>query len=101
MFGWLLGALIVVAWIAALIDIFRRRHARSLGSSAVWVLVVLIFPIAGTLAYFLITSVRSGFAELDEEIPDVGPPRDPHGTPFGDDLAPGSTPDPDATRFGR
>ena len=57
--GWqtpllLIGACIIIGfWLAALLDIFRhsfRRHDQK----ALWVLVVLLFPIVGTLIYFFL-----------------------------------------------
>ena len=46
-FWWLLFALIAVMWIAALVDIIRRRHAMSGGKLAAWLLIIIIFPILG------------------------------------------------------
>jgi uncharacterized membrane protein len=46
-------AFVIVVWVAALLDIVRRRHSMSGAKIAVWVLVILIFPVAGAIAYFL------------------------------------------------
>jgi Phospholipase_D-nuclease N-terminal len=53
-FWWLLFALIAVMWIAALVDIIRRRHSMSGGKLAAWLLIIIIFPILGAIAYFLV-----------------------------------------------
>jgi hypothetical protein len=75
-FWWLIGAVIVAAWIVAIVDIVRRRHMRTIAATSAWILLVLILPVLGTLAYFL---VNGGFGA---------------GAPTG-------AQDPNATRFGR
>jgi hypothetical protein len=51
---WLLGAIAVVAWIVALVDILRRRAAFSGGQFAAWILIVIILPVLGTILYFVV-----------------------------------------------
>ena len=51
-FWWLLGVLILVLWIAAIVDIIRKRHSRTVGKTAAWILLILILPILGTIIYF-------------------------------------------------
>jgi hypothetical protein len=63
----ILAILVVAMWVLALIDIVRRRHTMSGGKIAAWVIAVLVFPIAGTIAYLLVHA--SGGAS--------GAPRDP------------------------
>ena len=75
--GTLIGVVIVIAWIAAIVDIVRRRHNRTGASTAAWVLGVLIFPIVGTITYFLMNA------------------------DYGDGPGGSEARDPDATRFGR
>ena len=99
MFGWLLGAAIVLAWIAALVHIVRHRRARSAASTVLWVLVVLILPMVGTAAYFLTYKWKKEMGELDEGPPVINEPV--AASPYGDDLDLGAARDPDATRFGR
>ncbi len=53
-FWWLLGVLVLIMWIAAIVDIIRRRHSRTGGKTAAWILIVLILPVLGTILYFLI-----------------------------------------------
>ncbi len=53
-FWWLLGVLVLIMWIAAIVDIIRRRHSRTAGKTAAWILIVLILPVLGTILYFLI-----------------------------------------------
>ncbi|HET8651880.1 MAG TPA: PLD nuclease N-terminal domain-containing protein [Gaiellaceae bacterium] len=64
-FWWLLVILVAVIWVFTVVDIVRRRHERSGGKTAAWILIVLIFPILGSIVYFLV----NGAAE-------PGPPRD-------------------------
>jgi hypothetical protein len=43
---------LLVIWAVALIDIFRRDLPR--GTTAAWVLIVVLLPVVGTIAYFLL-----------------------------------------------
>jgi hypothetical protein len=99
-FGSLLGALIVIAWIAALVHIVRHRHARTGLSTVAWIAAVLVFPIVGTGVYFLVNSWNAEMRELDEG-GGPGGAEPQAASPFGDDLGTGAARDPDATRFGR
>jgi heme/copper-type cytochrome/quinol oxidase subunit 2 len=96
-FGSLLGALIVIAWIAAFVDIARHRHERTFAATSAWILVVLILPVVGTLTYFIVTRMQS--ALNDDDGPGGAEPQE--ASAFGDDLGTGAARDPDATRFGR
>jgi hypothetical protein len=50
--GWgLLGVVVLIAWIAGLVDIFRRHDLGSQQRMA-WVLIVVLLPIVGTIFYF-------------------------------------------------
>src|SRR5678816_2087511 len=64
-FGSLLGALIVIAWIAAFVDIARHRHERTFAATSAWILVVLILPVVGTLTYFIVTRMQSALNDDD------------------------------------
>jgi hypothetical protein len=66
-FWWLLWFFIVVLWVVAIVDIIRRRHSRSGGKTAAWVIAVLVFPVVGTIVYFLVNGVSD----------EAGAPRDP------------------------
>jgi hypothetical protein len=57
-FWWLIGVIVVAAWIVAIVDIVRRRHTRTIAATSAWILLVIILPILGTLGYFL---VNGGF----------------------------------------
>jgi hypothetical protein len=70
-FWWLLGILIVVIWVATIVDIIRRRHSRSGGKTAAWILIVLIFPIVGTIIYFLVNGVGGPAAPRDADLDHV------------------------------
>jgi hypothetical protein len=56
----LLGVFVLVLWIAALVDLFRRADLDRRQRWA-WVLIVVLLPILGTLVYFVRRPV------LDEE----------------------------------
>jgi hypothetical protein len=43
---------VLLIWAVGLIDIFRRDLPR--GTKAAWVLIVVLLPIVGTIAYFLL-----------------------------------------------
>ncbi len=43
---------VLVIWAVGLVDIFRRDLPR--GTKAAWVLIVVLLPIVGTIAYFLL-----------------------------------------------
>jgi hypothetical protein len=75
-FWWLLGVVVVILWIAAIVDIVRRRRERSGGSTAAWLIIVLIFPIIGTIAYFIANGVGMAgpTADASRADPDRVPP---------------------------
>ena len=74
-FFWVIGVLVVIAWVVAIVDIIRRRHTATGAKTAAWILLVIILPVIGTVTYFLVNGA------------------------FG---AGGSgTRDPDVTRYGR
>jgi hypothetical protein len=72
---WVIGVLVVIAWVLAIVDIVRKRHTRTGAKTAAWILLVIIIPIIGTVTYFLVNGA------------------------FGSGGS--GTRDPDATRFGR
>jgi hypothetical protein len=53
-FWWLIGVLVLIMWVVAVVDIIRRRHNRTAGKTAAWILIVLILPVLGTIIYFLV-----------------------------------------------
>jgi hypothetical protein len=53
-FWWLVGVVAVAAWVVALVDMVRRRHALRRGQLAAWVLIVIILPVLGTILYFVV-----------------------------------------------
>ena len=74
-FFWVIGVLVVIAWVLAIVDIVRKRHMRTGAKTAAWILLVIIIPIIGTVTYFLVNGA------------------------FGSGGS--GTRDPDATRYGR
>jgi hypothetical protein len=53
-FWWLIAAVVIVLWVAAIVDIIRRRHAMSGAKLFTWLILVLVFPVLGTVVYFLV-----------------------------------------------
>jgi hypothetical protein len=54
--GWLwwVGAVAIVAWVVAIVDIIRGRERFSRGQLAAWILIVIILPVLGTILYFVV-----------------------------------------------
>jgi hypothetical protein len=50
---WFLGVVAAIAWIVAIVDMIRRRRELSRGQLAAWALIVIIFPLIGTILYFV------------------------------------------------
>jgi hypothetical protein len=49
----LLGVVVAIAWVVAIVDMVRRRSQLSRGQLYAWLLIVIIFPVLGTILYFL------------------------------------------------
>lgn len=64
----ILAILVVAMWVFAIFDIIRRRHERSGGRIVAWVLVIILLPVAGTIAYFLANGASGGTAPRDAEM---------------------------------
>ena len=45
-----IGIPVAIAWVAGLVDIFR--HPMPTGQRIFWIVIVIVFPLVGTLAYF-------------------------------------------------
>jgi uncharacterized membrane protein YqhA len=60
---WLLVMFVIAVWAVTLLDIFRRWNARSVGTSVAWVIAILIFPVVGTIVYFIVNDVRGARGE--------------------------------------
>lgn len=67
-FWWLLGVLILILWIAAIVDIIRKRHSRSVGKTVAWILLIIILPILGTIIYFLVNGAGGPAAPRTAEM---------------------------------
>ena len=54
--GWLwwAGAVAIVAWLVAIVDIVRGRARFSGGQLAACILIVVILPVVGTILYFVV-----------------------------------------------
>jgi hypothetical protein len=62
---WFLVISIVVIWIATIVDIVRRRHSRSAGKTVAWIVAVLVFPVVGSVVYFLVNGAGGPAAPRD------------------------------------
>lgn len=71
------GALIVIAWIIGLVDIFRNRKMLGTGMLVVWVLVIVVIPVIGVISWLL---YRISKSEAMIEAMDMGNAR-PDDTP--------------------
>ena len=58
---------IVVMWVMAIVDMWRRKDM-SRGRMAIWVAVIILLPIIGTLAYYLFRPPASQVEYRGEEI---------------------------------
>jgi len=45
-----IGIPLAIAWVVGLVDIFR--HPMPTGQRIFWIVIVIVFPLVGTLAYF-------------------------------------------------
>jgi hypothetical protein len=54
--GWLwwVGAIAIVAWVVALVDIIRGRHRFTTVQLFAWILMIIILPVVGTILYFVV-----------------------------------------------
>jgi hypothetical protein len=66
-FWWLIVAVVVVLWVATIIDIIRRRHSMSGGKLAAWLIVMFVFPVLGTIVYFVIHAGTTSTTPLDAD----------------------------------
>jgi hypothetical protein len=64
-FWWLLGLIVLVMWIAAIVNLIQRRHTISGGKLAAWLIIILVFPVLGTLIYFLVNGASAPGADRD------------------------------------
>jgi hypothetical protein len=67
-FWWLLVIIIVVIWVATVINIIQRRHERSGGKTAAWIIAILVFPVVGSIVYFLVNGASGPVAPRDPEM---------------------------------
>lgn len=70
-FWWLLFIFVAIIWVATIVDIIRRRHERSGGKTAAWILIVLIFPVLGSIIYFLVNGAGGPAAPRDADLDHV------------------------------
>ncbi len=68
-FWWLLGIFVVVLWVATIVNIIQRRHERSPGKTAAWILIIIILPVLGTIIYFLVNGASGPVTPRDAEVP--------------------------------
>jgi len=56
---------VVAMWAWAIIDIIRKRHTRSGGKIAAWIIIILVFPVIGAIAYFVVNASGGEAAPRD------------------------------------
>jgi hypothetical protein len=56
---WLLVMFVVAVWAVTLFDIFRRWNERPTGKSVAWLIAIIIFPVVGTIVYFVVNDLRA------------------------------------------
>ena len=66
-FWWLFWIVVIVMVVAAIVNLIQRRHTMSGGRLAAWLIAILVFPILGTLIYFLVNGVSDPVAPRDTE----------------------------------
>jgi hypothetical protein len=59
-FWWVLAIGVLIIWIASVADIIRRRHTFSKAALFAWILVVIIFPVIGSLVYLMVNGAAGG-----------------------------------------
>ena len=64
--GGLLGVAIVIVWICGILDLMMKRPDLDGRHRAAWILIIVLFPILGTLGYFIARPTLP--AERDEMI---------------------------------
>ena len=72
---WLVAVFVVIIWVFTIVDIIRRRHTRSSGQNAAWILLVLIIPVIGTIIYFLVNGAEGSRAVRDADPDQLSGPR--------------------------
>jgi uncharacterized integral membrane protein len=72
--GGLLALIVLILWIVAVVDIFKRRTSYSKGQFFAWLIIILVLPIVGTITYFLVNGMGSGGHELEVGDIDKLPP---------------------------
>ena len=55
---WLLVMFVVAVWAVTLFDIIKHWGERQLGRSIAWLVAIIIFPVVGTIVYFVVNDVR-------------------------------------------
>jgi hypothetical protein len=61
-FWWLLVIGVIAIWVLTVVDLVRRRHSMSGGKLAAWVILVIVFPVLGSVVYFLVNGTAGGAA---------------------------------------
>jgi Phospholipase_D-nuclease N-terminal len=69
----ILAVLVIVLWTLAVINIVRFRHTMSGVKIVAWLIAIVVFPVLGAIAYFLVHGTS-------------GPPAAPRDPEIGDRL---------------
>jgi Phospholipase_D-nuclease N-terminal len=70
----ILAVLVIFMWTFAVIDIVRRRHTMSGVGIVAWLIAIVVFPVVGTIVYFLVHGIHGPPAaqrdpEVEERLP--------------------------------
>ena len=57
----ILGFLLLIVWVITVVDLFRRRLSG--GTTALWLLAIIILPYVGAIAYWALRKPPEGEAE--------------------------------------
>ena len=63
MLWWILAIGILIIWIASVADIVKRRRTLSKASLFAWLLIVIIFPVIGSMVYLLVNGASGGLVD--------------------------------------
>ncbi len=72
MLWWILSIGILIIWIASVADIIKRRHTLPKSSLFAWILVVIIFPVIGSLVYLMVNGATGGLVDRPGGVGDSG-----------------------------
>jgi len=61
-FWWILTIGVLIIWIASVADIIKRRKILSTTAVITWLLVVIVFPVLGSIVYLMVNGASGGLS---------------------------------------